>query len=213
MTSASQFPEIADAMQRAAQSHRAGNLDEAERIYRDVLARASDHFAALHALSVITAQRSDFLRAHELLQRTLAINPNLADAQANQTNVQNALARHEDAMAIMPRFVHALTNCGAALHDLHLHDEALATFDRVLALKPDLPEALNNRGHSLQSLRRYDEARASYDKALAQRPHFAEALFNRGVVLSAIERAAYIGMCARQRRGESPGQLCDCAVR
>ena len=70
-------------------------------------------------------------------------------------------------MAIMPRFVHALTNRGAALHDLHLHDEALATFDRVLALKPDLPEALNNRGHSLQSLRRYDEARASYDKALA----------------------------------------------
>ena len=84
MTSASQFPEIADAMQRAAQSHRAGNLDEAERIYCDVLARASDHFAALHALSVITAQLSDFLRAHELLQRTLAINPNLADAQANQ---------------------------------------------------------------------------------------------------------------------------------
>src|SRR5437773_5670697 len=73
MTSASQFPEIADAMQRAAQSHRAGNLDEAERIYRDVLARASDQFAALHALSVITEQRSDFLRAHELLQRTLAM--------------------------------------------------------------------------------------------------------------------------------------------
>ena len=115
MTSASQFPEIADAMQRAAQSHRAGNLDEAERIYRDVLARVSDQFAALHALSVITAQRSDFLRAHELLQRTLA----------------------------MARATAAL--CRGAL--------------------------------------------------------------NRGTVLSAMERAAYIEMCARQRRGEAPASF------
>src|SRR5205809_7883366 len=103
MTTASQVPDFADALQRAAQSHRAGKLDEAERIYRDVLAEASDHFDALHALGVIAAQRRDFSSAQTLLQRALAIDPHAADAQANQANVQNALGRYEEALASADR--------------------------------------------------------------------------------------------------------------
>src|SRR5438874_5628569 len=103
MTTASQVPDFADALQRGAQSHRAGNLDEAERIYRDVLAETSDHFDALHALGVIAAQRRDFPHAYELLQRALAIDPRAADAQANQANVQNALARYENALGSAER--------------------------------------------------------------------------------------------------------------
>ena len=84
MTSASNLAAIADALQRAAHSHRAGKLDDAERIYRDVLAEASDHFDALHALGVIAAQRRDFSSAQTFLQRALAIDPHVADAQASQ---------------------------------------------------------------------------------------------------------------------------------
>src|SRR5881275_681771 len=122
MTSASHLAAITDALKRAANSHRAGNLEEAERIYRDVLAEASDHFDALHALGVIAAQRRDFSSAQTFLQRALAIDPRVADAQANQANVQNALGRYEEALAsadralqIDPHHVVALYNRGAAL--------------------------------------------------------------------------------------------------
>src|SRR5437868_6900296 len=143
MTTASQPPENADALQRAAESHRAGKLDEAERIYRDVLAEAPDHFDALHALGVIAAQRRDFSRAQALLQRALEVKPYVADAQANQANVQNALGRYEDALAsadralqIDPRHVVALYNRAVALQRLARYHEAIANYDRALAMMP-----------------------------------------------------------------------------
>jgi protein O-GlcNAc transferase len=195
MTSASHLAAIADALQRAAQSHRAGKLDEAERIYRGVLAEASDHFDALHALGVIAAQRRDFSRAQALLQRALEINPHVADAQANQANVQNALGRYEDALAaaeramqIDPHHVVALYNRGVALQRLKRYDEALANYDAALAIAPRFAQALTNRGAALHDLHRYDEALASLDHALAIQPSHVEALYNRGLALQHLQR-------------------------
>jgi protein O-GlcNAc transferase len=195
MTTASQLPENADALQRAAQSHRAGKLDEAERIYRDVLAGKSDHFDALHALGVIAAQRRDFSHAHELLQRALAIDPRVADAQANQANVENALARYEDALAsaecalqIDPHHVAALYNRALALQRLNRYDDSIASYDAALAIMPRFVQALTNRGAALHDLHRYDEALASFDQALAIQPSHVEALYNRGLALQHLQR-------------------------
>jgi tetratricopeptide (TPR) repeat protein len=70
----------------------------------------------------------------------------------------------------VPRFVQALTNRGAALHDLHRHDEALASLDQALAIQPSHVDALYNRGLVLHQLQRYRDAIDSYDRALALRP-------------------------------------------
>jgi protein O-GlcNAc transferase len=195
MTSASNLAAIADALQRAAQSHRADKLDEAERIYNDVLAEAPDHFDALHALGVIAAQRRDFSRADALLQRALAIDPRVADAQANQANVQNALGRHEEALVsaeralqIDTRHVVALYNRGLALQRLKRVDEAIASYDAALAITPRFAQALTNRGAALHDLHRHDEALASLDQALAVHPSHVEALYNRGLVLQQLQR-------------------------
>jgi predicted O-linked N-acetylglucosamine transferase (SPINDLY family) len=186
---------MADVLQRAAQSHRAGRLDEAEHLYRELLAEASDHFDSLHALGVIAAQRRDFSRAQALLQRALAINPHVADAQANQANVQNALGRYEDALAsaeralqIDPRHVVALYNRAVALQRLKRYDEAIADYDAALAIMPEFAQALTNRGAALHDLNRYDEALASLDQALAIQPSHVEALYNRGLALQHLQR-------------------------
>ena len=190
MTSPSHLAAIADASRRAAESHRAGKLDEAERIYRDVLAEAPDHFDALHALGVIAAQRRDFSRAQALLQRALEVEPHVADAQANQANVQNALGRYEDALAsaeralqIDPCHVVALYNRAVALQRLARYHEAIANYDRALAMMPQFAQALTNRGAALHDLHRYDEALASLDQALAIQPSHVEALYNRSLSL------------------------------
>jgi protein O-GlcNAc transferase len=195
MTSASNLAAIADALQRAAHSHRAGKLDEAERLYRDVLAEASDHFDALHALGVIAAQRRDFSSAQTLLQRALAIDPRVADAQANQANVQNALGRYEEALAsaeralqIDPHHVVALYNRGVALQRRKRYDEAIANYDAALAIMPRFAQALTNRGAALHDLHRHDEALASFDQALAIQPSHVEALYNRGLALQHLQR-------------------------
>jgi protein O-GlcNAc transferase len=196
MTSASRGAAIADVLQRAAQSHRAGRLDEAEYLYRELLAEASDHhFDSLHALGVIAAQRRDFSRAQALLQRALAINPHVADAQANQANVQNALGRYGEALAsaeralqIDPRHVVALYNRAVALQRLKRYDEAIADYNAALAIMPEFAQALTNRGAALHDLNRYDEALASLDQALAIQPSHVEALYNRGLALQHLQR-------------------------
>ena len=63
--------------------HRTENLDEAERLYRDVIAQDANQVDALHALGVIAAQRKDFATARALLRNALAIDPQNADAHFN----------------------------------------------------------------------------------------------------------------------------------
>jgi protein O-GlcNAc transferase len=184
-----------EALHRAVALHQAGQLAEAERIYRAILDAAPDQFDALHSLGVIAAQRRHFEQAHDLLRRALEVNPRSADANANHANVLNALRRFDEALAcsdralsIDPRDARAFYNRGLALHHLQRLDDALASYDRALALRPDFAEALCNRGAALLDLKRYEEAVASFDRALALKPGHVEALYNRGLSLQYLQR-------------------------
>ena len=48
---------LADALRQAIAAHRAGHLDDAERIYRRILAAAPGQFDALHLLGVVAVKR------------------------------------------------------------------------------------------------------------------------------------------------------------
>ena len=149
------------AMQQAVASHQAGNLVEAERLYRAILDEKPDQLRALHLLSVIEHQCGHYKEANRLIDKVLAIKPNYAEA---------------------------LYDRGNAFIALNLQQEALESYDKALAVKPDYVEALNNRGEILRALDRQEEALESYDQALAINPNFAQAFSNRGTVLLKLGR-------------------------
>ena len=146
-------PALAAKSQRAIELHQQGQLAEAERLYRQILAAMPPHFDALHLLGVIKGQQNEFAAAVPFFEQALRVNPDSAAALNNFGNVLQALGRYA---------------------------QALASYDRSLALRPDNPKGLMHRGNVLRKLSRPDEALASYDRALVLQPDYVDALVQRG---------------------------------
>src|SRR5579872_6596192 len=94
----------------ALRHHQSGRLDEAERLYRQVLQGDPNHADALHFLGVIAHQRGHNDAALELLEQAIARNDRVASFHNNLGNVLKALGRL---------------------------DESVASYHRALTLKPD----------------------------------------------------------------------------
>jgi protein O-GlcNAc transferase len=187
---------LRDALHEAIAAHRAGRLDDAERIYRAILEAKPEHFDATHLLGLAQLQRGRLMEARRLIEAALAIDPRHADARCHLGNVLTALGQHaeavasyERALAIKPDHVNALVNRALALSRLGRHREALASCDAALSIAPDLAEALSNRAIVLNHLGEHEQALASCDRALAIKPDLADALANRAVILNELNRA------------------------
>jgi len=94
----------------------AGRLERAVAGYREVLARAPDHFDATHMLGVVHFQRGEFERALELVLRACALRPGDAGARFNRQLIGEALARRP-AEAELAREAAALKASGDVAHD------------------------------------------------------------------------------------------------
>lgn len=176
---------------------RAGRLDEAQNIYRQVLKEQPRHFGALYLSGIVAIQTSRFAPAVALFEKALEADKSSAEAYYNRGLALAALGKHQaaldsygKALNLNPNYVAAYNNRGNVLSELKQHQAALASYDQALSLNPDYPEALNNRGVALRELKQYEAALGSFDAALGYAPSYADAYYNRGVVLTALEQYA-----------------------
>jgi predicted O-linked N-acetylglucosamine transferase (SPINDLY family) len=182
-------------LQNAWRLHQAGNLNEAARLYQDVLRANPRNFNALQLLGFVHFQRGEFADAERIMEKAIRINPSSVDALYNRGCALQALDRPKEALqcfgkalTVKPDFVPAHVNRGNVLSQLQRYDEALASYDKALALQPDSAEALLNRGNALLELKRPADALSSYDKALAREPRDPTAWNNRGSALEELGR-------------------------
>ncbi|MEO8537380.1 MAG: DUF5672 family protein [Betaproteobacteria bacterium] len=144
--------------QQGFDAHRRGDLDTAERAYRDALRDEPAHPLAQHYLGVVMFQRSRFVDALPLLERSVLQVPT------------------------EPEFHN---NLGLVLAALDRNDDAVAAYRRALQLKPDHATASNNLGLALQAANRLTEAIAAFERAVAVTPAFAAAHWNLALALLA----------------------------
>ena len=170
--------------------HQQGRLEEADALYRDVLARDPGNAEALHLFGVLRAQRQEFPAAVDLISRSVALNPNNATAHYNLGNVlrdlsrlDEAVASYDRALALEPSKVEAWANRAGTLLDLNEPEKALTSCNCGLAIDPAHAAALINRANALRNLHRHDEALAAYDRVLMYYPDSADALNGRGSIL------------------------------
>jgi len=182
---------IADALNLAVQSHQAGNMDEAEYIYREILKAVPDQPDALHLLGVLTYQRGDHENAVVLINRAIQLRPefpeacnNLGNALAEQGRLEQAADAYRRAITLNPDFAEAHDNLGKALTLQGRADEAIDCYRRAVAIRPDYAQAHNNLGHALGELDRQDEAAAAHRRAIEIDPGYAEAHYNLGIALA-----------------------------
>ncbi|MFZ3309671.1 MAG: tetratricopeptide repeat protein [Xanthobacteraceae bacterium] len=184
-------------IEQALALHREGKLDEADRVYGDLLVANPHNFDALHLAGMLRHQQGRSVDGLRMVAAALKAKPGAADARMNYGVILLALERHQEALASFDQAlaIGAATaalqyNRGNALKGLGRHEEALASYDRALALAPDLAVAHLNRGSTLAELGRHEEALASYDRALELKPGLADrinALINRGKMLAKLK--------------------------
>lgn len=186
---------LAEAFDRARACHGAGDVIEAERLYRAILAEQPDHGDALLLLGLIAQQSGQSDAALALIDRAIAAGVASAEVLSHRGSLLQALGRPDEALAsferalsLRPDSAETLSNRGVVLHQLRHFAAAVESYDEALALRPDFVDALANRGHALRALRRFEQALASYDAALALRPDQAEAHHDRANVLKDLRR-------------------------
>jgi protein O-GlcNAc transferase len=183
------------AMQQATALHQRGAVDEAGRLYEQILAAAPASFAPRHLLGVVRAQQGRNEEALALIGAALKTNPRDAGALMNYGNILNltgrfaeALASYERALAVQPGDPQVLNNRGSALTNLGRLEDALASFADAAASRPRYGDALYNQGNTLCRLERFAEAVGIYEYLLQLEPRHAGALNNLGVALWSLGR-------------------------
>jgi tetratricopeptide (TPR) repeat protein len=186
---------VSPKFRRARRAHENGELDQAERLYADILRGKPQHFDALHLLGMLYYQRGALDAAEKLLRAALRVDSARGDAYADLGLILLAMARPEDALAayeaahaIAPDDPEALNGRGVVLLRQGRTGEALASFERAIGLAPDHIDALGNRGNALLKLNRPGEAIASYDAGLKLAPRHARLLTNRAIALRRLDR-------------------------
>jgi predicted O-linked N-acetylglucosamine transferase (SPINDLY family) len=190
-------PDIRDLLVQAVTQHQSGALEPAEALYLDVLQRAPQQPDALHLLGVIRYQQSRFTEAVDLIgaaldtgARVRGVLSNYGLALQKLGRIDEALAIHEEALALEPTSAETLNNLGTAQFALRRYETALTSFEGALVLRPGYIDAIFNRATALSKLKRHAEAVKGLDEVLALSPTHAEAHYWRGVSLHALARHA-----------------------
>jgi len=181
---------IQEALNQAIQHHRAGRLQEAEIIYRQILSAQPNDPDALHLLGVIAHQQKQNQTAIELISKAIAINPgmtlyhnNLGMALKDLGRMDDAIKSFQKAVDLKPDFIGAQFNLGKTLLECGRLDQAIAALNKVIGINPNEWGALNSLGIALRQQRKPEEAAKAFHAAIRIKPDYYEAYNNLGNAL------------------------------
>jgi protein O-GlcNAc transferase len=164
-------------LQEAIRLHNAGQLIEAERLYRRVLEIESTQVDALHRLGFLLHQLGKSDEGLVLIRRSLERAPNHApffnnygEALRAVGKLDEAIAAYQKSLALSENNPFAHNNLGAALAGKGQYAAALPHLKRALQLRPNYPNALMNLGSCLQQLGQANEALTAMRKAIELEP-------------------------------------------
>lgn len=146
---------IFEALQQAIEHHKAGQLPQAEQLYRQILTIDPACPEAWHFLGVIALEVQRYDIAADHIQRAIAILP-----------------------PAHPRLASVYSDLGLTFERAGQLPEAAAAFQRAIEIQPDLAEAHHDLGNTLRRMDRFAEAEAVLQRAIEIRPDLVEAHFN-----------------------------------
>lgn len=161
---------------------RQGNLEAAEKIYRDVLIRNPHDVDALRLLASIAMRVQQWGDAEVLLKRALELAPDfiqgwmdLGLAQQEQDKLADAEQTFRRATRLEPRRAQPWVALATTLAMGGRHEEALQAYEEALARDEFNAYALTGLGHVLKTIGEQERAIASYRKCTAYHPDHGEA--------------------------------------
>ena len=167
-----------------------GNLDRAEKIFREILITQPKNVYVLHSLGIIYSQLGKYDLAIQYLEQSLLIDSSIPDAYNNLGNIylakgalDKAISYYQKALQLNPNLAISHYNLGIIFQEKGQLDEAIKYYHKSLRLDPNYIRAYTNLGNALQEKGLFDEAIGSYLQALQHKPASAETYNNLGNAL------------------------------
>lgn len=171
----------------AAEFIRAGRVEEAERVYRNLLRIGHDHFDCLMALGALCRSMCDLGAAEACLVAAIAVRPDAPEGYASLAQIRKGQGRFDDAIAaygtaikLQPTNALLHYNFGNLLRDAGKLKKAATCYTCATVLNPEMAEASYNLANALKALDQGDEAIIAYRRTLNLRPNHGRAYFNLG---------------------------------
>jgi Tfp pilus assembly protein PilF len=196
-------PSVDSLVQAAMRLHQQGHVEEATRLYREILAQAPGNAFATHYLGLAAWHGGDVAQAERLMRASLEAERGVPDFHNNlglllrdTGRPDEAIERFRHALAADPRWVAAYNNLALTLEAQGRWDEALDAYRHAIAAEPRFAAAHQNLARTLLLLGRYAEGWQAYRWRLAAQglatqppdsaqPRLAEGLAGRSMVLVA----------------------------
>jgi len=170
------------AFSQALAAHRAGRLEEAERLYRRALDASPGDGWALQSLGLLARERGRLEEAVDWLERAARLPGagagawnNLGGALREAGRLHSAAEAYRRALALDAEHGNALFNLGGVLRELGEANEAAECYRRLVAHSPDDADARHALGAALEAQGSLEAAEDAFASALRVRPEFAEA--------------------------------------
>lgn len=169
------------AFQVAAEVHKAGQVDQARRLYAEILADHPGHAEAVHMMGAAALQKLAYPESLIFLEaaRRLGLDSaefgtNLAVAYRRTGRVDEAERMLRDILAERPKTPEALVNLGTLLVDTDRPEEAVPLLEQAAVLRPWMAEVHRAMGNALKEMDRPAEALPHFDRALRLAPTNAD---------------------------------------
>ena len=166
---------------RKAQSHlKAGELAEAEELYKRVLSQFPKNMKAIQGYQKAKAGITS--------KGALTSGPPREQVQElfhlyNQDQFEEVLSKIKPLIGLFPKAVTLLNLSGASHAALLKLDTAIDSYKQALRIKPDYFEAHINLGNALKDKGDLTAAVHSYQQAINIKPDYADAYYNLGTAL------------------------------
>jgi predicted O-linked N-acetylglucosamine transferase (SPINDLY family) len=177
-------------VQSALEYRQTGNLEQAERLYNNVLELRPRNADAYYGLGNIMQDRGKLDEAITSYKKTIQLKPNFVGAYYNLGSIfkekgqfDEAIQCYQKCMRLDPTYAGTYNTLGAIFQNKKNFDEAIQYFQRALLLDPNFDQPYNNLGLVFQEKGQLDDAIEYYQKALQLNPNYAKAHYNLGNAL------------------------------
>jgi predicted O-linked N-acetylglucosamine transferase (SPINDLY family) len=167
-----------------------GDLEQAIKIFSEILQVEPNNIYALHYLGLLYYRLKRYDLSLSLIKKAIEYEPNYVDAYNNLGVILSDIGQYDEAIEYYQQAIKVNSNSFFAYYNLgnilrvkgHF-DKATTFYRKAIELNPNFAEAYCNLGYSLQQKGDFDEAITLYRKAIELNPNFAEAYCNLATAL------------------------------
>ncbi|QWD59755.1 tetratricopeptide repeat protein [Polynucleobacter sp. MWH-UH35A] len=170
--------------------HQIGALEDARKIYEEILKVDSRCFDAIQLMGVISLQKNSFAEALRQFDDALKINNQQASVWSNRGMALKGLGKFEEgldsidrAIELDPNFAESFYNKANILAKIGKSNEAIVALEKFNSLCPTNHLGFFIKGNLLNSTGKLLEAINAYERAISIKPDFIEAINNLGLCL------------------------------